>query len=105
MPNEADVLAEIKKKFALQEADGKFANEEIPPHIQMAFHNCLISHPDGVTVLHELGKRLHFFESGYSMVELMERNVFLSILTMCGVQSDDIAKAIISIVKEKTSGA
>lgn len=95
----------LKKKMGAVDIDGKFANENYPPHVVLAFQNCLLYHPDGATVLKTLGERLNFLRKGASIVELMERNIFLEILTMCGIQEDDITNAIVNIVKEKTNGA
>ena len=86
--------------------DGKFANEfHVEPGEQVAFQNVLLNHPDGRTVLKVLADRMHFASKGKNMFELMERNMFLEILTMCGIQEDDIIEAIVSMAKRGTSGS
>lgn len=100
-----NLMTLLKQKMGAVDVDGKFANENVPPHIVLAFQNCLLYHPDGPIVLQTLGERLNFLRKGASIVELMERNIFLEILTMCGIQEDDIIEAIVNIVKEKTNGA
>ncbi len=103
---EEDILEAIKRKLSAVEPDGNIATGEVlSAGEQIAFQNCLLNHPDAPVVMRILARRMHFSTKGSNVLELMERNMFLEILTMCGIQEDDIIESIVSIERRRTSGA